>query len=189
MFCRFTATAVFVAVLYLGGTGSGNAAQPLSGSFMPTYPPRDVPDFVIKNDRGKSVTLHEVLKQELSRGGYVLLNIWATWCVPCVGEMPSLNRLQSQMAGRGLSIITLAQDREGAYSVPAFFRRKGLGDLKAFLDPEGLSVRRFNLRGIPTTLLIDPAGKEVGRIKSNVDWVREDNLVFLSQLIGGTRTF
>ncbi len=180
MFWRISATIVLTLILIICEAGSVRAARPLRQSFLRMEPPREIPNFIVRDSSGQILTLHEVLKRE-ANGGFVLLNVWATWCVPCIGEMQSLNSLQGRL--KGLTVVTLAEDQEGQYSVPAMMRRNNYSQVKVYLDPEGLAVRRFRLRGIPTTLLINASGLEVGRVKSNVDWMNQDNLAFLDQLV------
>ncbi len=103
-------------------------------------------------------------------GKGVVLNLWATWCAPCVEEMPSLDRLAGQLAGSGVVIVALSSDRGGAEVVRRFFQQRSIHALDVAVDPGGGSVRAVGARGLPTTLLIDAKGVERGRIEGSADW-------------------
>src|ERR687892_1259877 len=116
------------------------------------------------------------------RGKVVLLNYWATWCPPCVREMPSLNRLAAEMEGDGLAVVPVAIDRAGLASVIPFYRDHGLDRLAIYLDPDRrtayLSVGNpnnaaFALYGLPISYLVDRQGRVRGYIAGAVDWDSE----------------
>ncbi len=117
-------------------------------------------------------------------GQGVVLNLWATWCVPCVAEMPALDALARLVAGDRVAVLTLSSDRGGAAPVERFYRDKAIQTLPVLLDPRGDAARALGARGIPTTLLIDRAGKERGRLEGAADWASADSLGVIRQLIG-----
>jgi len=182
MFWRFTATAVLLILLALGGASDCSAGPPLSELFTFQTPPEAVPALWLKDGTERGHTLHELMEKEF-RGRTILLNIWATWCGPCVKEIASLDALQAELGPKGLIVIAVSVDREGAAALPAFYKRHSLKNLNVFLDPEGLILTRLHLHGIPATLLINPAGEEIGRVIGGVDWMQEDNVAFLEWLI------
>jgi thiol-disulfide isomerase/thioredoxin len=102
-------------------------------------------------------------------GRLVLVNFWATWCSPCVAEMPSLDRLQGALGGEGVMVLTLSEDRNPAVIEP-FFAQHGLRNLTQAHDPSAKLSRAFGIRGLPTTILIDRDGREVGRIEGPAEW-------------------
>ncbi len=104
------------------------------------------------------------------RGKVVLLNLWATWCPPCVREMPSLDRLQAAFGGPDFEVVALSQDRAGAQVVTPFYERLGLTSLEKYLDPTTRALRAFNVLGLPTTILIDREGNEAGRVTGPAEW-------------------
>lgn len=98
------------------------------------------------------------------RGKPVLLNLWATWCAPCVAEMPTLDTLAARM-----TVVAVSQDLDGAAKVTPFFARTGLKNLKPYLDPAvGLSLAYQ--ASLPTSVLYDADGKEVWRVAGGMDW-------------------
>ena len=103
------------------------------------------------------------------RGRIVLVNFWATWCGPCVAEMPSLDRLEAKLGGRDFTVITVSEDRNPAVIAP-FYEEHGLRHLKRYHDPSGALSRAFGIRGLPTTVLIDREGQEIGRIEGPAEW-------------------
>ncbi|WP_247871841.1 TlpA disulfide reductase family protein [Azospirillum sp. TSO35-2] len=114
----------------------------------------------------------------------VLLNLWATWCGPCVKEMPSLDRLQAQMGGDAFQVVALSLDRGGRTAVEPFFAKTGVGHLGLYLDPASESMKVLGLRGLPTTILVDPEGRELGRVEGAVEWDSPEVVAFLRQQLG-----
>jgi thiol-disulfide isomerase/thioredoxin len=105
-----------------------------------------------------------------TQDGPVLINLWATWCVPCVVEMPQLERLAGTLEGE-VRVITISQDIRGAEVVVPFFAQKGFTRLEPWLDPEAELSAQFTPEGaLPLTLLFDAKGKEVLRVAGGYDW-------------------
>lgn len=126
--------------------------------------PRDLPDLAFRDAEDRPVTLADF------RGRIVLLNLWATWCGPCVEEMPALDRLQSALGGEHFTVVALSIDRQGRRIVDPFVARLNTAALQIYLDPSGASARTLAVPGLPTTLLIDREGRELGRISGAVPW-------------------
>ncbi|MGH6614760.1 TlpA family protein disulfide reductase [Sphingomonas sp.] len=100
-------------------------------------------------------------------GKPVLLNLWATWCGPCVTEMPTLDAV----AGR-MTVVAVSQDLEGAAKVTPFFARTGVKNLKPYLDPNVALSTAYQV-SLPTSILYDSSGKEVWRMTGGMDWTSE----------------
>ncbi len=103
------------------------------------------------------------------RGRVVLLNLWATWCPPCVTEMPSLNTLQGRMRNR-LVVVAASQNREGEEAVKPFLRKHRLNNLTLYTDPGGSLMEAMGARVLPTSYLIAPDGQVVARLQGDLDW-------------------
>ncbi|MDR6826321.1 thiol-disulfide isomerase/thioredoxin [Bosea sp. BE271] len=103
-------------------------------------------------------------------GRYVLLNVWATWCPPCVKELPSLDRLQARMGGPSFEVVALSIDRKGLDAIRAFYKATSVTNLAVYLDREGKSMSALKITGLPTTILLDPRGREVGRWLGPKEW-------------------
>lgn len=102
------------------------------------------------------------------RGTPVLLNLWATWCAPCIAEMPALDRLAAARAGE-LTVVTVAQDIQGAAVVDPWFARANYRSLQPWLDPENRLLADYN-SALPVSVLIDAAGRERWRITGALAW-------------------
>src|ERR1051326_2754181 len=112
---------------------------------------------------GNSIALTDLTGKPL------LVNLWATLRVPCLKEMPSLQRLQEKLADR-MTVIAISEDRGGAKIVEPFVAEHGLGKLKIYLDPKSAVGHAFSVRGLPTTLVIDAKGLVVGRVEGAAEW-------------------
>ncbi len=115
-------------------------------------------------------------------GKGVVLNLWATWCVPCVREMPALDGLAQAVAASGVVVLPLSSDRGGAAAVQQFYQQRGIKRLPVMLDPRSAVAEALNVRGIPTTLLIDKQGQEVGWIEGAVDWTSADAITVVKKV-------
>lgn len=113
------------------------------------------------------------------RGRPLLVNLWATWCVPCVAEMPTLDRLAAARSGK-LSVIAVAQDLQGADVVDPWFQKAGLTTLQPYLDPENHLLDAAN-SALPTSILYDAEGREVWRVVGAIDWQGKEAEALLAE--------
>ncbi len=126
-----------------------------------------LPDLQFRDPAGKVLDLG-------ATDGPVLLNLWATWCAPCVKEMPQLDALAGELEGE-VRVITVSQDIRGAEVVTPFFARSGLKRLEPWLDPDTALSAQFTPEGmLPLTILFDAGGKEVLRVAGGYDWGSPD---------------
>lgn len=112
-------------------------------------------------------------------GKPVLLNLWATWCAPCLKEMPSLDRLAADRSG-ALTVLAVAQDIQGAAVVDPWFRQAGLTALRPYVDPANALLADYN-SPLPVTILLDAEGRELWRITGAVDWQGPEARKLLSE--------
>ena len=117
-------------------------------------------------------------------GKGVVLNMWATWCVPCVAEMPALAAFASVVAREGIVVLPISSDRGGASAVEKFYRNLGVLNLPVLLDPLGAAAQGLNVRGIPTTLIIDRKGRERAWTEGSVNWANDPTLEAIRRLVG-----
>ena len=117
-------------------------------------------------------------------GRGLVVNLWATWCVPCVAEMPELQALARKVAGDGILVLPLSSDRGGAEVVRRFYAANRIDELPVLLDQRGEAARAWGSRGLPTTLLIDRQGRERGRVEGAIDWAGAATIAELKRLVG-----
>jgi thiol-disulfide isomerase/thioredoxin len=139
--------------------------------------PKPVPELTFLDEGGEEVALGDFA------GDVVVLNLWATWCAPCRREMPSLDRLQAELGEKGLRVVALSLDRGDVGKVRAFFEELEIANLAIYQDPEALAGRELGAPGLPTTIVIDRAGQEVGRLLGPAEWDSEEALALLRTLL------
>jgi len=154
-----------VAVALLLAVGAALAAEPdlKPGEFIPASSPPPAPEVSFQDLLGNWVALADF------KGKLVLLNLWATWCQPCLKEMPSLEKLQGSREDK-LTVAAVSEDRGGKNVVEPFIAKLGLDKVKIYLDPKSAVGHAFSARGLPTTLVIDPEGRLVGRVEGAAEW-------------------
>jgi thiol-disulfide isomerase/thioredoxin len=158
----------------MNGIGAPGDAESDSTSAAPvplgpqafSFPDRPiaVTDLKFMDATGKSISLSDF------RGRSLLLNIWATWCLPCRKEMPSLDRLQAKFDPQKFLVLPLSIDRGGIPVVEKFYEQLGLKSLGMYNDQSATALQQLGLLGIPATLLINPEGREVGRRLGPAEW-------------------
>lgn len=172
------AAAGTVAAALLARKPRAGDLRDLSG-LVPESPPKTLPDFGFVDEAGRTRSLADY------KGRGVVLNFWATWCMPCVEELPSLDALARRLAGRDVAVLALSSDRGGAKAVQAFYAGHGIRTLPVLLDDGMKAGHVLGLRGIPTTLLIDRAGRERARFEGSADWASDASAARVADLVGG----
>ena len=138
---------------------------PVPDPFMLTNPSAVVPGLTLRGADDARVEL------AAWRGRFVLLSFWATWCAPCIEEMPSLDNLERDLGGRRFQVVPVSvEGRTRLVKVDAFMHAYRLSNLPVYALEQKTDQRAFGVRAIPTTLLIDPDGKEIWRALGTVDW-------------------
>lgn len=142
------------------------AASPASARpVMPFHDaPRELLSPPLTDGDGRALTLAD------SRGRVVLLNVWATWCVPCREEMPTLDRLQARLGGEDFQVLPLSVDRAGLEPVRRFYEEIGIRHLGQYLAEDLRAMLALGVIGLPTTLLIDREGREIARLVGPAEW-------------------
>lgn len=174
------ALAVLLAAgLTAGGLGGwslvsfGSEQPPLTGLFADNFTllddPVPAPQDSFEDGAGNEIGLADFA------GQVVLLNFWATWCAPCVREMPALDRLQARLGGEGLAVVAVSADRGGTKVVEPFFAEHDLTALAIYIDVKSRLSRAFKVRGLPTTMLIDRRGNLVGAMEGPAEWDGPDS--------------
>ncbi len=151
-------------------------SQALSGEIDRSYAGELMPAVNVTDPDGNRLNLGAL------QGRPVLLNLWATWCAPCVVEMPTLDDVADEFGDR-LQVVTVSQDLQGAERVTPFFEEKKFRNLEPWLDPENELGFAFN-GVLPVTVLYDAMGQEVFRVSGGYDWSSEEARVAIEEAIG-----
>jgi thiol-disulfide isomerase/thioredoxin len=155
------------------------AAAPLTAwafNFAPTEP-KPAPELAFLDAQGNELSLADF------RGKVVILNLWATWCAPCRREMPSLDRLQAAHGDDGLMVLPLSLDRGEIDKIRTFYDEVGLPNLGIYHDPQAAAGRAFGAYGLPTTIVIDRQGREIGRLLGPAEWDSEEALALVQAVL------
>lgn len=151
-------------------------------NFAPADEPKAVPALTFLDGEGNELTLEDF------RGKVVVLNLWATWCAPCRREMPSLDRLQAAHGGDDLHVLPLSQDRGDSLDpIRDFYAELDLQALGVYRDPEATAGRELRAPGLPTTIVVDREGREVGRVLGHAEWDSEAAVELLQAIIAEGR--
>lgn len=121
-------------------------------------------DIVFQAADGSDVTLRHF------RGRGLVVNLWATWCAPCIEELPALDRLAASLEGSGVEVLPISIDRDGRAVVGPFFERLGIERLRSAYDPSMRLNLALKVRGLPTTVLIDAEGRLAGWVGGIAAW-------------------
>jgi thiol-disulfide isomerase/thioredoxin len=146
-------------------------------NFVLRDPPAIVPNLEFADGQGEKRTLADF------RGKVVLLNIWATWCLPCRKEMPTLDRLEAVLGGDDFMVLPLSIDRGGAERVKKFYAEIGVQHLPIYVDSSRTANSALDVLGLPATLLIDQRGRELGRLSGAAEWDAPAMISFLESKI------
>ena len=140
--------------------------------------PQDTPSvaFVLADGAGEA-TLQDY------QGKYVLLNFWATWCAPCRKEMPQLAELQTEFGGEAFEVLTIATGRNSPTGIRKFFEEVGVDNLPRHQDPKQALASQMAIFGLPITVLIDPEGREIARLRGDADWASDSAKAIISILL------
>lgn len=152
---------------------SANGAKDAPAKLDRTRQGSELPDFTLFDPAGNTLRLRDL------KGQPILINLWATWCAPCVAELPTLNTLASRSGDR-LRVVTVSQDSGAPDKVKAFLAQRG-GDLPAWLDPQNDLSFHYATGTLPTTVLYDSQGREVWRYVGEQDWAGADAAKLLAE--------
>jgi thiol-disulfide isomerase/thioredoxin len=166
------AAPAFLALPALANLGPGL----LTGSvakFALAKEPKPLPELAFTDADDKPLTLADY------KGKVVLVNFWATWCAPCVKEMPSLDRLQAQIGKDKLVVLPLSLDGASRAKVAPFYADQKLAHLGIYFDKDKKALGALDVSVLPTSVLIDPQGRELGRLEGDADWDKPEAVALI----------
>jgi thiol-disulfide isomerase/thioredoxin len=153
------------------------AAQALPENLVLHSAAKVVPSIKFEDEAGQGRSLTDF------KGKVVVLNIWATWCWPCRREMPMLDRLQAALGGPGFEVVPVSIDRGGIDVIRKFYADIGVRSLAMYVDRSGQILRDVGAVGLPTTLIVNSSGEEIGRIAGPAEWDSAEITEFLRPVI------
>ena len=133
-------------------------------------------EFFLAGDAGKA-TLADY------QGKYVLLNFWATWCAPCRKEMPMLSDLQAEFGGEQFEVLTLATGRNTPAGIVKFFDEAEISNLPLHTDPKQALAREMGVFGLPITVILNPQGQEIARLRGDATWNSDSARAIVAALL------
>jgi thiol-disulfide isomerase/thioredoxin len=150
------------------GAGRNPLSQGQMAAFVFRQQPEPLPEVSFQDAAGHTRTLADW------RGKVVLLNLWATWCLPCRKEMPALDRLQGELAADKFEVVAVSVDRTGLAGARKFLEETGAARLGLYADATLRTVSSLRAAGLPASLLLDREGREIGRLLGPAAWDGED---------------
>jgi thiol-disulfide isomerase/thioredoxin len=159
-------------------SGAPAAKPEAQGTLDISHRGEDAPDVKFNAPDGSEVTLANF------KGKPVLVNLWATWCGPCVAEMPTLDALAARQADK-LTVLTVSQDMQGKEIVDKWWAKQSYKLIAPYLDQENNLGFAFNTGMVPTTVLYDKDGKEIWRVIGGMDWDGPRANTLMAEAVGG----
>ena len=139
--------------------------------------PAGVPETTFTDPDGGTFSLADY------RGKYLLVNFWATWCAPCRAEMPALDALQAEFGGDDFEVLTIATGRNTLSGITRFFEDTNVVNLPILLDPKQTLARDMAVLGLPVSVLVDPEGREIARMRGDAEWYSDSARAIISTMI------
>jgi len=149
----------------------------LMGDFEAFDPPREMPPIGFVDGDQQPVGIADFA------GKIVVLNLWATWCAPCVREMPALDRLQAARGGDDFAVVAVSFDRKGVPIVERFFRRRDIDHLAIYVDKFVKTFRAIKLEALPTTYILGRDGRARGILVGPAEWDSPEALALIDHYL------
>ena len=137
---------------------------------------QNISDLKFKDDEGKEISFSDFQDKIL------LVNFWATWCAPCIKEMPSLDRLKKKI-NKNFDVIAVSVDRDGVKKVKDFFNENKITNLEEYFDTKNSLAKEMNLIGLPTSFFINKKGDLIGYFQGDMEWDNDTVVEFINYLI------
>lgn len=181
---RLVASLVLYTALALGANAADTAAlgtlkQGDMAKLALAEAPKELPEGVLRDMSDAEHSLSD------KHGKYLLVNFWATWCAPCRKEMAGLDRLQGELGGERFEVVTIATGRNPLPAIDKFFEEEGIAHLPKLRDPKQDLAHSLGIMALPVTLLVDPEGREIGRLMGDAAWDGPEAKALITAMIGG----
>ncbi|MBB5731117.1 thiol-disulfide isomerase/thioredoxin [Altererythrobacter atlanticus] len=151
----------------------------MTGTIDRSFAGETIPAVTVTDPAGTTLALDQ------TGGKAVLLNLWATWCAPCIEEMPLLDELAGDL-GEDVRVLTVSEDLKGAEAVEPFFEQRGFANLPRWMDPDNdLAIEFGGGAVLPLTVLYDAQGKEIWRVVGAYDWSGEEARAEIEAALAG----
>ena len=148
--------------------------------FTPAFPPRGAPQVPFVAPGGEPAALQDF------RGKVILVNLWATWCAPCLEELPSLDTLQAELGSEDFSVVAIAAEPRAEDKARRFFEENDIDHLALYSDPMlSLASAMGGTGALPISILYDARGREIGRLTGGADWAGADARALIEAVIAG----
>lgn len=162
------------------GVGARHALSGEMNDFAPAFPPRKAPLVAFNTPDGGETSLRDF------RGKVVLVNVWATWCAPCLEELPSLDELQARLGGEAFQVVAIAAEPRAEERARRFFDRNGIDHLTLYSDPLlSFATTMGGTNVLPVSVLYDARGNEIGRLVGGADWASPEAEALVRAAIAG----
>ncbi len=170
----------------LGNTPKNNIPQGLTAGAMKRFvfhdKPKPAPTGVFRDAQGNEASFADY------KGKVILVNLWATWCAPCIKEMPDLNELQKSHGSEKFEVVLLSENQDGIESSLAFLKENNITHLNTYHDFDRSIARSLKSNALPTSVIINAEGNEVGRLLGPAAWNSGDAKVLINFIILGQNT-
>jgi thiol-disulfide isomerase/thioredoxin len=175
---RVAPVALALAVLCAPTLAEGQTGK--VGELIETKPAKPVPELTLTD-----LAQEQPANLAAYKGKPLIVNLWATWCGPCVTEMPSLAKLADRLKDQGVVVVAISEDRGGKFVVDPFLKEHNITSLQVYLDKTmstGKALKEATI--LPMTILIDADGNEIGRVKGDRDWDSPESRAEITKLFG-----
>ena len=151
---------------------AGCSKEKKKSGALPAVSGNPAPDFSLSGPAGDT-------RLSALKGNLVLVHFWATWCPPCREELPSLAKLNGQMAGKPFRLLAISVDKDGNAAVQKLLGQVGI-TLPVLLDPSSEVAKQYGITGVPETFIVSPAGVILRKIVGPMEWTSPEALVYLN---------
>ena len=149
-------------------------SEKLSGVLDRSHKGEPMPEMTLSDAKGRTLALSSL------KGHPTLVNLWATWCAPCVVELPTLDRLVDIREGK-LKVLTVSQDMADTAKIAAFIKERGGDNLEPWIDPKGDLGAKYQVQTLPMTVLYDSQGREVWRFTGGKIWTSAEAIGLVAE--------